>query len=602
MTDNISMRNLTFVILISSFVFSCTRSNDSATTNVQITLPVASSSASSTNSLQVKKSNSIFAEIITPTPVETELDGESYLDIEPSGVTTGTFPINCYLAAVEGPEATMSHNYCGSKDASLVIQPTYKFGTYVGLRQSGQTLTLEVPTGKDRIVHLFGFHAVSLEECKLLAEDPSKQMLSHPYHLGKSEPVNLEGRDIEVVVNLVNPAATNKVDDCVFTELPAVRDLATHVALNTQVFPFNITTKPSASGVTCEPLNFSLISNTSTYKAGVLTSDSSYELVMMNLANSARASRVVYETYVECAADLNSKSSFQIKKERTNATVWVRLVAGDNVNTKFEARSLSSVGVEALPVELYITNQPTTQFVLDTNLPRRIVPGVCYPFIVYTKLIFGSAASVITTREIAVSVRTSDGASQNNIIYPNSSCGGPGETNVEIPGTNSESSLRYIKFENPADINELSKIELRPNVGTNPIVDTDIPIKYKDQAAASPTVSRVQIRGPSVVGQNGTACVPIQFSLLDQVDAPIVPTTNGNYIIESSRTSTDLLFYSNADCATGQILFDDNAVYLANRLSTVIYVKVTASSGLRVISIKANGVVSGAMSFRIKSL
>ena len=608
MADNINMRHLSIFLLYLVLVFSCTRSNNSETTKVQIALPsAASSSKSSSPILQSKnlKSGSVGIAALPVANVELGIsaDEETYTDILPSGVTTGSYPINCYLVAAEGPEVNMQNNYCGLKNSDLEIQKTYKFGTFVGLRKSGDSLTIEVPTGKDRVFHVFGIYALDENECKDLSNDPNKRMLSYPYHLGTSQPTNLEGRDVDVVISLSNPTESMRVDDCNLNAPVVQKELANFITMGTRSFPYNAATKPITAGHTCEPLSFSLISNRNTLNFGALSEDTLYQLTLTDLNTSAKAPRDVYDSYSECALDLNAKSEFTIKKDRVSTGVWVRLVASDNANTQFDAIARSSVA-ESLPVSLRLSNTPVADIALDTNLPRRVAPEVCYPFTVYSKRVQGTPANLTTNRDIAVRVKSvPDGTSVAALIYTSlSDCSTSSvstTSEVTIGASTIESAgPTYIKFNKPSDIESAAIIQLRPNGGSDTIFDTDIPLKYVEKAASSPKITRLEIRGPTNVLTPNVNCFPIELSLIDQLGAPFVPASSGFYSIDSTATSSGLTFYNEPTCSINP--FTSFSAYQANTLSKVIYVRIAPNAGLKAISIKADLVISATYIFRVK--
>lgn len=145
---------------------------------------------------------------------ESKVDGISPLDfstIEPTGFS-GAYPINCYAVMVSAPEPGFNVNSCGREDGSI---SRFGVGILAGAVSGGQSITMDVPSGKDRSIKVIGFHALTASACSGLESDQDNSNLSKPYILG------------EVGGLVMNPGATLTVpvsmswdnqawfDDCV---------------------------------------------------------------------------------------------------------------------------------------------------------------------------------------------------------------------------------------------------------------------------------------------------------------------------------------------------------------------------------------------------
>lgn len=123
---------------------------------------------------------------------------------------SGSFPINCYIIFVSGPEPEMQRNFCERKNDGAFTPR--KVGLWAGGTSAGGTLAIDVPAGNDRVVMIAGFYAQN-GSC-VNFRNGLNSGLSRPYLLGETGPVNLiGGQTAEVAVNM-NFAATNWFDNC----------------------------------------------------------------------------------------------------------------------------------------------------------------------------------------------------------------------------------------------------------------------------------------------------------------------------------------------------------------------------------------------------
>lgn len=78
-----------------------------------------------------------------------------------SGSISASSEINCYIVAVGGPQPDLEMNNCKAKNTNQVLAT---FGPLEGGVPAGQSISIEVPSGPDRRIYLFGTKA-STEGC-----------------------------------------------------------------------------------------------------------------------------------------------------------------------------------------------------------------------------------------------------------------------------------------------------------------------------------------------------------------------------------------------------------------------------------------------------
>lgn len=108
---------------------------------------------------------------------------EEWSSVVPTGFS-GAYPFNCFGVYVSGPEPALRANQCGREGAAA---PMKYIGKWKGAVTAGKSVELEVESGKDRVVGIFGFHASDLSACKDLTgtAQMDKALLSKPYFLGE---------------------------------------------------------------------------------------------------------------------------------------------------------------------------------------------------------------------------------------------------------------------------------------------------------------------------------------------------------------------------------------------------------------------------------
>lgn len=106
-----------------------------------------------------------------------------------SGDLNSLDEVTCYAVFFHGPEAELRQNSCyQSTNQSASARPV---GQIVGTARAGESFTIQVPSGKDRVFALVGFKSVDNYCPNLLTEKIDRSKITKPYLLGEAGGVSL---------------------------------------------------------------------------------------------------------------------------------------------------------------------------------------------------------------------------------------------------------------------------------------------------------------------------------------------------------------------------------------------------------------------------
>jgi hypothetical protein len=136
-----------------------------------------------------------------------------------SALAIGDLPpeINCFFVGVGGPEPEMRKNTC-FRNINGTTQ-TYKIGTWAGGIPRNSEVSLDVPSGKDRVIYLAGFNATAAV-CRDFKKNGYPPDQTTFYSLGKAGGVNLEPGKVVSVPLVVNYDENDKIDKCDGPDFP----------------------------------------------------------------------------------------------------------------------------------------------------------------------------------------------------------------------------------------------------------------------------------------------------------------------------------------------------------------------------------------------
>ena len=158
-----------------------------------MTLSAGCSREMETSSLQIRlpKATSTLEKSLTA-QTESPADGTSQWNssLNPTEHTQ----VNCYGIFVGGPEPELQRNHCKMDDGKKIF-----FGPHLTFAKAGNTITMTVPAGNDRVISVFGIVAQNGACGPVKDVPPDFANLSQP-HLIAETTVNLEAGDNEVLL------------------------------------------------------------------------------------------------------------------------------------------------------------------------------------------------------------------------------------------------------------------------------------------------------------------------------------------------------------------------------------------------------------------
>lgn len=550
----------------------CDRAVNTDTTRLTIQLPSSISSG-------VLNSDSNFMRSLNVNILN--LDTQ-YLEILPTGFASGTAPVNCYFITVTGPEEAMNVNYCGKIDSEGQLSKDHSFGTHMGYVSAASAVTVEVPTGRKRVVKLFGFHVTSIDQCKDIADDPNRSAMSYPYYVGKSGETDLDGTTKVVTVQLETPVSNNRMDDCqIRSESPLISE-ADAIGIETNDFPYGYARIPISVGFTCEPVRFSLYNGGNDKKPAALLSRSNYEF-QISIDGTNYEARNLYPNYASCQTDVLSSTTFSISAFREKTEKWIRLTNGDSSITHFRASSISRTDITATASPINFSSVPALIYVFDLiGMPDKIVSGACYPFRIGYRDLYGQFPALASSSDISIHTKL-NGTTLSTTFFTDSGC--TSSTSSVVLPTNQSLSTNtyYMRLINSEAMNEqLAEFEVIKNSGgpAGLVTTTKIPVRLIFNATNTPLLSKISFSGLRYIATNGSdRCVPLTVNLLDQNGLPYISDGSKSMEIlnESLTNMQGVTVYNNKEC-TATALIGDPVVLGVSDTQITYYLGVSSST------------------------
>ncbi|NUN05108.1 MAG: hypothetical protein HUU57_05040 [Bdellovibrio sp.] len=295
----------------------------------------------------------------------------------PSGVT-GSTPINCYLIAAGGPEEALQRNICKRDDtASVSTFAPRKVGLWTGAAPAGSSLSFDVPSGKDRVIYVVGFHAVSAAACRDFKAHgfPNDSELSHPYLMGEKGGLELKPGETKDLPLEVTFNENNRFDNCKGPDFPedgggeGINSPSTPTTLTVtkNFFPFQ-----KFANSSCQ--SFDLILEDS---QGRQSSFGSPFTVGLNVEMEG-TSHSMYTNYEDCNADVNVQTTFTFPANTNRMQVVFRTVYNYPTPVTVTATSIASPSALAFSAPI-MSVEDGAGIAPDLFGPDRLLPGVCYP-------------------------------------------------------------------------------------------------------------------------------------------------------------------------------------------------------------------------------
>lgn len=530
-------------------VIGCGRQSDS-TSKVTINLPINHTVASNLSS---------FSESISILNEESQFGIDYFLPITATGYTSGANdkPINCYMAVISSESnSDKQSNYCGKRNAtSNLIDSTYTFGAYVGLKASGESIEMDVPPGDNKKIILFGTHAVDLSSCKDLSLNPGKSNFSKMHVVGTSTPFNLKAGSItEVLVQLQLPTASNQVDDCILNNDSNSFVPATHITIERNSFPYQLYRKPISVGYKCEPLDVVLKSNQNTNKTAA--SSSALQLSLYENVLSSPALRGIFESYSDCAGNVvSAASTFVLPANYSNKRVWLKLTSSDPASTDY---SVSASGNVVTPIAKHFNISPIgTEFSAYAETPLQIKVGECVPIKIGYRHLNGSIDTGVASASSMDITLSGISAEDNSSVvvdfyYSDSTCTTAAQNIFNLSASNFfTASGVYMRV--PPTVSTATKsfnLSLIKSAGPQTVYTAKYNIKINRNVAANPKISNINFIYKDVFAKN--ICIPLTLMFVDQ-KGDLLNITSGDKlnIITSESSYNEISIHDNDPACTG---------------------------------------------------
>lgn len=526
------MKNLFSLVLTASVFISCTRAVDTENSKVVIQLPEVSSASLKNNTVNSKVS------ILSDGISSEETSTEEFSSVEPTAFS-GTAPINCYLVGIGGPENFLNVNFAGPI-VNGVLQATYKFGPFIGLRKAGESIEFMVAPGENRVVYIFGVLASDINDCKdLQTEKPSKASFSKPYMLGQSSPLKfIAGQDVVVPVSLNQPVATNKVDDFFFASFGDKISLppATMAVIENNSFPQNTLRKKS--GLACEPLDITLRAS-ETSGPGILQYPIQASVVSQDFTHTSNSLPIIYENFSKCMSD-DSTPSVTIPAGQAFKRVWTKTSLSDlqSVDLSVAVSGLAAGTAWQNPTRAFSVRQES-DFKFEIIAPRAAVKNMCLPFKVNFRKLYGTFPTTSTVNVNLTSNFYGGSAVVPALFFETAANCNNNASAVTSMTMTSGTSSRDMYFKLVDDSNLFFGIQAVSDVASPVFVLAgNTGVQINKEIAAIPFVTEMRFNYKNYFKTGD--CIPLNMEFLDQKGNYLIPASIASVTVLSKTTDLDV--------------------------------------------------------------
>lgn len=528
------MKNRVLLTVALFTVMGCDRLKLDEQTKIQIKLPGSASSLSS----KVENSTS---SLNTARPA-------------PTGMT-GDRPINCYLIAASGPEPELQRNICQRKDGTTTFAPR-KIGPWVGAAPAGSAIGIDVPSGKDRVIFVVGFHATTATACRDFKANgfPLDSEMSYPYIVGEAGNLELKPGEVKDLPLNVSFNEANRFDGCDGPDFPDDHNgsgsAPTKIEITKEWFP---TGKFVADS--CQSVDLVLKDNEGRHAVFPVAIEVTPQITISAAAQS------VYSNYQDCQASVNPMSKVTIPPFTDRMQVVFRTpydpqAVNIALNSIIAPNGLTIVGAGAY--QSFASSSNT----FDLVGPWSVLPDVCYPFNLNLRQMSGSPGSNYSGMTVNVSgaagvslystlatCQTSTTPS-TSFVFPSYTASLP----IYVKMSSALSADVALTFTDAASTYVAATQFVRKGYGTN------VP-------------AGVEIRGFNQLGSiNYCADQPHEVFLVNSYHTPVVPTAATNVNVSGNLLG---LYANPGDCSYPQNPIN-NVSIPAGGYSAQFYIRATA--------------------------
>lgn len=485
----------------------------------------------------------------------------------PTGFT-GNMPINCYLIAAGGPEADLQKNLCGRKDSAGKISGSSSFaprkiGPWIGAAPAGTALSIDVPSGKDRVIYVVGFHALTAADCRDFRTYgfPDNEM-SNPYLVGEKGGLELkpgETKDLPIEVSF---NSANEFDSCQGPDFPEDShngggSTPTQLVVVKDHFPYNTFNRSGG----CESVDL-IVKSASGSHAQFTTPTNFTVSAAQSINGGAEVATATFATWEHCQANSSATISFVLPAYKDRMPIYIKtdsLVDYVKVNPTFPLPVLSP--------NSFLTVDSSVKL-LDLEGPSYLVPGFCYPMTFKGKYIHGSMAMDYASVSYSSGVK----------IYDTQALCESGST----PLTGSLSYLSgprsaYVKIDSTAAAKESVILNTTDSGG---IVTTSL-TKNIYRGSGTNTASATFIAGMNQIPASTCATTAHEVTLANNHGFPIVATAPTPVTLTGSDSSVE--FYDSPSCG-GTLYSTLNVTIPAGSYSAKFYLKVNQANSVKTVT------------------
>lgn len=484
--------------------------------------------------------------------------------VAPSGFdTTTATPFNCYAVMVGGPELSLKQNFCGQKDNGGRLKNAFFFGPWVGAipaTASGGQLSLEVPSGNDRVFYLIGFHAIDMAACRDLKSLPVLQsQLSKPYIIGEVGKVQLlPGNSTTVSIQKVFDSQ-RWFDDCQFNDGSSSNAIPRPVRLSIDKLSQPRDVVPARSSPLCFPVRVGLLDPG--FKVATTLEDVRVRLGACD-ASVGGCSPVPmdsFENYTDCENDTDREASFKVEKNSQYTIRWLRGPIGVAVSHR-------RILVDDLDDRLISGEKIFKVISHDEEIPlfegpMNVSPNQCLEYKVSmveaSGQMIATAAGYLT--ELYLQKKETAGwadVPRGIALYSNASC----STSLPLsPAQKFSLSLGifkfYIKTPAVASLGEF-RLKVRKDLASAPFTYYSLRV-----SPGTESIHRLGISGVPAVAK-GACHGPIRLDVLNESGAGFNTTLSDRKIImrsvdTSNQSIGDIHVYGNKTCTGSEIQWAD---------------------------------------------
>ncbi len=598
------LNKIEFVCTLTALLFfttlsSCGKIDDQINASVTITMPDLSN-----NSIAESVSAQMNSSVSTPTQLS---------------------DINCYAVMVGGPtnESELNRTRCeivtvsstvGVSGTRIVVENRY-VGMIRGLVPSNGTISLEVPSGTDRVFSLVGFKASPITSC-LGFTDPNVNLdlVSDPVLLGTTGGVNLTGgvvNNVTIQMQSVSGSIANnyQIGECYGPDNPGTSKIVpTRAILTKNNFPSDVLAANQCNSINVEFVDAAGRMGDIPASAFVRLSHDIRD-ASGTVAGGGGQGYDLYNSFSECNSSVNVTDYLPIVEKSRYRQIWFRTVSetalyydlGPHVTT---SATLSATQI-LTTVEKTFNNYSNSSLALEIFGTQKVLPDTCYKMLANLKNLNLQSASgtsynykvehpvINGVPDVGASLYTAtqfDNLCLNSNLLAHNSV-------TSSPVTAGNNAYFFIKYSSGLAYRKTS-LSLTPivsGVSSTNLVKTAFPIEVVE-GSRNPT--RVAIMGQNQIPASGNTCPTDRLfkAIIVNEKWAALPASSTIYLTSAVKSGTGTLAIKNADfnqvCPSTGTATTGTTSFMNNTYSMGFYVKPFSATSGTVFTITATAAVS----------